>query len=109
MASACALVQACFQQVHGLLSVGSVFDEIAVQGQLALNSFAGSGQGTIKVVNANEDQPFQHYTLRHEVISWVSRTLFGNLTYTVRHGPLKGMRDRKSTRLNSSHLGISYA
>ena len=43
-------------------------------------------------MKANEDQPFQHYTLRHEVISWFSRTLFGNLTYTVRHGPLKGMK-----------------
>src|SRR5438045_6599259 len=26
-----------------------------------------------------------------------------------RHAPERGRRDRKSTRLNSSHLGISYA
>jgi FkbM family methyltransferase len=41
-----------------------------------------------------DDQPFRHYTLRHQVISWISRTWFDNLTYTVRHGPLRGMRRR---------------
>ena len=39
-----------------------------------------------------DDQQFQHYTLKHKVISWISRTLFDNLTYTVRHGLLKGMK-----------------
>jgi FkbM family methyltransferase len=39
-----------------------------------------------------DDEPFRHYTLRHKVVSWVSRTWFDNLTYTVRHGPLRGMK-----------------
>ena len=34
----------------------------------------------------------RHYTLRHRVIAWVSRTLCDRLTYTVRHGLLQGMR-----------------
>ena len=38
------------------------------------------------------DQPFQHYTLKHVVVSWISRNLFDHFTYTVRHGLLKGMR-----------------
>lgn len=41
---------------------------------------------------ANDDQPFQHYTLKHVVVSWISRNLFDHVTYTVRHGLLKGMR-----------------
>jgi FkbM family methyltransferase len=44
------------------------------------------------VDRAKDDQPFRHYTLRHQVISWVSRTWFDDLTYTVRHGPLRGMK-----------------
>lgn len=39
-----------------------------------------------------DDQPFSHYTLKHKIISWISRTLFDNVTYTVRRGLLKGMR-----------------
>jgi len=39
-----------------------------------------------------DDQPFSHYNLRHKIISWISRTLFDSLTYTVRRGLLKGMR-----------------
>ncbi len=41
---------------------------------------------------AAEDLPFRHYKLRHRVIAWVSTNLFDSLTYTVRHGLLKGMR-----------------
>lgn len=41
-----------------------------------------------------EDQPFRHYTLKHQAISWVSRHIFDNLTYTVRHGHLKGLQRR---------------
>lgn len=33
-----------------------------------------------------------HYSLRHRVTASISQGLFGNLTYTVRHGLLKGMR-----------------
>lgn len=39
-----------------------------------------------------EDLPFHHYTLKHRVTAWVSLNLFDNITYTVRHGILKGMR-----------------
>jgi FkbM family methyltransferase len=39
-----------------------------------------------------DDQPFRHYTLRQQLIRWVSSSLFDNLTYTVRRGLLKGMR-----------------
>src|SRR5437899_7679553 len=34
---------------------------------------------------------------------------FHGLELGLGHGPLLDARDRKSTRLNSSHLGISYA
>lgn len=39
-----------------------------------------------------DEQPFRHYTMKHRVVSWVSRRLFDGLTYTVRHGLIKGMR-----------------
>ncbi len=38
--------------------------------------------------------PFQHYSLRHHLIAWISRRLFDRLTYTVRHGLIRGMRRR---------------
>lgn len=38
------------------------------------------------------DQPFQHYTAKHRVVAWVSQRLFDNVSYTVRHGLLKGMK-----------------
>ncbi len=41
---------------------------------------------------ANEEVAFDHYTLKHRLIAWVSINLFGSLTYTVRHGLLKGMK-----------------
>jgi FkbM family methyltransferase len=39
-----------------------------------------------------EDLPFQHYTLKHRLIAWVSMHLFDNATYKVRRGLLKGMK-----------------
>lgn len=39
-----------------------------------------------------EDEHFQHYTLTHHVVSWVSRNLFEHYTYTVRHGLLAGLK-----------------
>ena len=39
-----------------------------------------------------EDLPFRHYTLKHRLIAWISMHLFDTLTYTVRHGLLKGMK-----------------
>jgi FkbM family methyltransferase len=33
-----------------------------------------------------------HYSMRHRLIATISQRLFGNLTYTVRHGLLRGMK-----------------
>lgn len=44
------------------------------------------------MTDAAEDLPFQHYSLRHHLIAWISRRLFDRLTYTVRHGLISGMR-----------------
>jgi FkbM family methyltransferase len=38
--------------------------------------------------------PFQHYSLRHHTIAWISRNLFDHISYTVRHGLIRGMRRR---------------
>jgi len=46
------------------------------------------------MTSAADDQPFRHYTTRHRIVSWISQHLFDNLTYTVRHGLLKGMKRR---------------
>ena len=43
-------------------------------------------------MSGSDDQPFRHHSLKHHIVSWISRTLFGRLTYTVRRGLLKGMR-----------------
>ena len=40
----------------------------------------------------SEDRPFRHYTLKHRLVAWISIHLFDHLTYTVRHGLLKGMK-----------------
>lgn len=40
----------------------------------------------------SEDAPFQHYSLKHRITSWVSLMLFDHVTYTVRRGLLKGMK-----------------
>jgi len=42
--------------------------------------------------NISEDQHFQHYTLKHRAISWVSRKVFDGYVYTVRHGLLTGLK-----------------
>ncbi len=34
------------------------------------------------------------YTLKHKIVSWVSKNLFDNLTYTVRNGINKGLKRR---------------
>ncbi len=39
-----------------------------------------------------DDLPFRHYTLKHRLVAWVSVNLFDSLSYTVRHGLLKGMK-----------------
>jgi len=44
------------------------------------------------VGSAEEDRPFRHYTLRHRLVAWCSRSFFDRCTYTVRHGLLAGMK-----------------
>jgi FkbM family methyltransferase len=39
-----------------------------------------------------DDLPFEHYSLRHRTIAWISQNLFDRFTYTVRHGLIRGMR-----------------
>jgi FkbM family methyltransferase len=39
-----------------------------------------------------DDLPFQHYSLRHRAIAWISQNLFDGFTYTVRHGLIHGMK-----------------
>ena len=39
-----------------------------------------------------EDLPFRHYTLKHRLIASLSMHLFDTVTYTVRHGLLRGMK-----------------
>lgn len=41
---------------------------------------------------SNDDLPFHHYSRKHRLIAWVSRTLFDQAVYTVRHGMISGMR-----------------
>jgi FkbM family methyltransferase len=39
-----------------------------------------------------EDTPFQHYTVKHQIVAWISTYFFDGVTYTVRRGLLKGMK-----------------
>ncbi len=41
-----------------------------------------------------DDIPFRHYSLRHRAIAWISRNVFDGMTYTARHGLIRGMRRR---------------
>jgi len=41
-----------------------------------------------------DDLPFQHYSLRHHTVAWISLRLFDQFTYTVRHGLIRGMKRR---------------
>ena len=43
---------------------------------------------------AADDLPFQHYSLQHRAVAWISRYLFDRVTYTVRHGLIRGMKRR---------------
>ncbi|MGB6946424.1 MAG: FkbM family methyltransferase [Bryobacteraceae bacterium] len=43
---------------------------------------------------AADDLPFQHYSVRHRAIAWISRRLFDHFTYTVRHGLIRRMKRR---------------
>ncbi len=39
-----------------------------------------------------DDLPFEHYSLRHRAVAWISQNLFDRFTYTVRHGLIRGMQ-----------------
>jgi FkbM family methyltransferase len=43
---------------------------------------------------AEGDQLFIHYGPKQRLIAWISRTFFDNITYTVRHGKLAGLKRR---------------
>jgi FkbM family methyltransferase len=43
-------------------------------------------------VESEGNRPFRHYTTKHRVVAWISQNLFDNITYTSRHGLIKGMR-----------------
>jgi FkbM family methyltransferase len=45
-------------------------------------------------VQSPDDQPFRHYTTKHRLVAGISQHLFDNITYTVRHGLLRGMKRR---------------
>jgi FkbM family methyltransferase len=42
--------------------------------------------------DSSEEAPFKHSGLKHRAIAWVSMNLFDSVTYTIRHGLLKGMK-----------------
>jgi FkbM family methyltransferase len=44
------------------------------------------------LTDATDDLPFQHYSHGHRVTAWISRCLFDRITYTVRHGLIRGMQ-----------------
>lgn len=39
-----------------------------------------------------QEAQFEHYSRKQRVVAWVSRSLFDGITYTVRHGLLRGMK-----------------
>lgn len=45
-------------------------------------------------MTSDSETPYQHFSLRHRVVAWISQRLFDNVTYTVNHGILRGMRRR---------------
>src|ERR1039458_4430941 len=40
------------------------------------------------------ERPFDHYTMKHRSVAWISQNVFDNFVYTVRHGLIKGMKCR---------------
>ena len=43
-------------------------------------------------IESQDNRPFRHYTAKHRVVAWLSQNLFDNITYTSRHGLIKGMK-----------------
>jgi FkbM family methyltransferase len=44
------------------------------------------------VSDAQQEAQFEHYSRKQRAVAWVSRNLFDGITYTVRHGLLRGMK-----------------
>jgi FkbM family methyltransferase len=44
------------------------------------------------VSDAIQEAQFEHYSRKQRLVAWVSRNLFDGITYTVRHGLLRGMK-----------------
>src|SRR5262245_15169962 len=91
--------------------------------------FDGSGQGNFRFKRKDSDEVVNKLTVSPEVLSQIQLLLddmnflasdedyqhkkdfshLGNMTISYsRGGKERTVKDRKSTRLNSSHLGISY-
>jgi FkbM family methyltransferase len=49
-----------------------------------------SSPATSKTVQG--DQAFQHYSMQHRAVAWISQTLFDNFSYRVRHGLIQGLK-----------------
>src|SRR5947199_7502308 len=62
-----------------------------------------SSELALELLRADDDQRTRRHTLQHHDRSTVDERLDDHRL------EIPGRRDRKSTRLNSSHLGISYA
>jgi FkbM family methyltransferase len=45
-------------------------------------------------LETTDDLPYQHFSLKHRIVAWISSHLFDHITYTVQHGLLKGMKRR---------------
>src|SRR5258705_5738117 len=80
------------------VSTGSVTEDVAV----VSGNLTTSGALTITDVDAGQSNFAAHSSIAGTYGTFTLDAA-GNWTYTVND------RDRKSTRLNSSHLGISYA
>ncbi|MDP8989826.1 MAG: FkbM family methyltransferase [Acidobacteriota bacterium] len=42
--------------------------------------------------DTTQEAPFEHYSRKQRLVAWVSRNFFDGITYTVRHGLLRGMK-----------------
>jgi FkbM family methyltransferase len=52
----------------------------------------GLKEPRVEVSDAMQEVQFEHYSRKQRVVAWVSRNLFDGITYTVRHGLLRGMK-----------------
>lgn len=44
------------------------------------------------IAGDDENRPFRHYSLKQKTIFWISENLFQRITYTQRHGLIRGMK-----------------